>query len=276
MPEGCADFLRSALISIHAPLAGRDVSSHADAALISYFNPRAPCGARPVYCCATLRRLPFQSTRPLRGATKATVVGKHRQRYFNPRAPCGARRNHLLLFPLRTCNFNPRAPCGARPLMRSITHVFLPNFNPRAPCGARLMRSITHVFLPNFNPRAPCGARQHTSISPFTRSLFQSTRPLRGATSADMCRLLPTPAFQSTRPLRGATRTTASTIAVRSNFNPRAPCGARPQVSKLHKVHADISIHAPLAGRDIGYYGVRPLCYLFQSTRPLRGATPKT
>ena len=79
-----------------------------------HFNPRAPCGARPV----RLRRfyhtnyisihaplagrdairdavangtMPFQSTRPLRGATPALPCVMRDQSYFNPRAPCGAR-----------------------------------------------------------------------------------------------------------------------------------------------------------------------------------------
>ena len=36
----------------------------------SYFNPRAPCGARLMQICVLLIRLLFQPTRPLRGATK--------------------------------------------------------------------------------------------------------------------------------------------------------------------------------------------------------------
>jgi len=55
-----------------------------------------------------------------------------------------------------------------------------------------------------FNPRAPCGARRPKASPTCARNLFQSTRPVWGAT-----------------------------LAVRalhwrfSSFNPRAPCGAR-------------------------------------------------
>ena len=43
-------------------------------------------------------------------------------------------------------------------------------------------------------------------------------------------------------------------MRIRERFNPRAPCGARPQGIK-EKVAMDfISTHAPLAGRD--RYGV--------------------
>ena len=81
--------------------------------------------------------------------------------------------------------------------------------------------------------------------------VFQSSRPLRGATSAPAC-LTTLWAFQSSRPLRGATI-------------PDLGVSAQP----------GISILAPLAGRDLSR-GSTPLASTkrFQSSRPLRGATP--
>ena len=58
------------------------------------------------------------------------------------------------------------------------------------------------------------------------------------------------PAFQSTRPLRGATGTNVA-----------------------YAKYGIISIHAPLAGRDVQDGDKRAKALLFQSTRPLRGAT---
>ena len=80
--------------------------------------------------------------------------------------------------------------------------------------------------MTHFNPRAPCGARPN-HLENFEQTVeFQSTRPMRGATTKlyvyDM-----EGKFQSTRPMRGAT-------AVWS----------RPLHPKV------ISIHAPHAGRD--------------------------
>ena len=122
-----------------------------------------------------------------------------------------------------------------------------------------------------FNPRSPCGERQIVNDLVYRHRLFQSTLPLRGATSSigapsQMC------AFQSTLPLRGATRTHVSTHAPLpfqstlplrgatwhgagdgqslGHFNPRSPCGER----------------------RLGVYRVLTL-NLFQSTLPLRGAT---
>ena len=80
-------------VSIHAPRAGRDTSTASTWSGPRSFNPRAPCGARPAPddvptlttrgfnprapCGARLKqisteldRTPFQSTRPVRGATQ--------------------------------------------------------------------------------------------------------------------------------------------------------------------------------------------------------------
>ena len=58
-------------ISIHAPRVGRDPNRGRFALLCRYFNPRAPCGARPS------------------AGTPSAPAATH----FNPRAPCGARQD---------------------------------------------------------------------------------------------------------------------------------------------------------------------------------------
>ena len=78
--------------------------------------------------------------------------------------------------------------------------------------------------------------------------LFQSTRPVRGATSPYL-QVGGVPMFQSTRPVRGATTSTStewgiglfqSTRPVRgATRNPAFLCASR-----------NVSIHAPRAGRD--------------------------
>ena len=55
-------------------------------------------------------------------------------------------------------------------------------FNPRAPCGARLPRESCVFYPESFNPRAPCGARLMADTYHAPELLFQSTRPVRGAT----------------------------------------------------------------------------------------------
>ena len=56
-------------ISIHAPHTGRDRDRPIRPGGITYFNPRAPYGARHMDGDVVYRNVVFQSTRPIRGAT---------------------------------------------------------------------------------------------------------------------------------------------------------------------------------------------------------------
>ena len=128
-----------------------------------------------------------------------------------------------------------------------------------APLAGRDLHFTNHLSRHlNFNPRAPCGARR-SSLRGCNKSLvFQPTRPLRGATLLLMLRRCCV-IFQPTRPLRGATissrpilatgkisthaplagrdRVLVSLVPITSNFNPRAPCGARQQKCTNHYAH---------------------------------------
>ena len=102
----------------------------------------------------------------------------------------------------------------------------------------------------DFNPRAPCGARRSGGCGKGLRTIFQSTRPMRGATQT-----------RATEELRIY------------YFNPRAPCGARLIDQLEFEKYSTISIHAPHAGRDQTEAKTAKLDTKFQSTRPMRGAT---
>ncbi len=118
---------------------------------------------------------------------------------------------------------------------------------PHAGCDLRLRRR--NYGDGHFNPRTPCGVRRMGSIALLTRSTFQSTHPMRGATSnfRRVCEFgnnfnPRTPCgvrhflaavfvrydqFQSTHPMRGATKCRPVRPHYRGNFNPRTPCGVR-------------------------------------------------
>ena len=147
----------------------------------------------------------------------------------------------------------------------------VPCFNPRAPCGARHHKPILHIGQQSFNPRAPCGARRGLGAYIALRIMFQSTRPMRGATMgvSPLFRFL---VFQSTRPMRGATQAFC-VVRVREGFQSTRPMrgatcvwGARinaPMFQSTRPMRGatvvpehianriDVSIHAPHAGRDI-------------------------
>ncbi len=124
-----------------------------------------------------------------------------------------------------------------------------------------------------FNPLAPRGARLGGDASHETEREFQSTRPSRGETMPDLFRTC-----------RGR------------NFNPLAPRGARHLPPAFVENLKRISIHSPLAGRDLVQYLVGRIVAIyfnplaprgarrpsgrrlsgagpFQSTRPSRGET---
>ena len=77
-----------------------------------------------------------------------------------------------------------------------------------------------------FNPRAPCGARPASARSTSIWDLFQSTRPVRGATM-DMTLLQYTSIVSIHAPRAGRDVAPVTHPRDSSRFNPRAPCGAR-------------------------------------------------
>ena len=215
----------------------------------------------------------FQSTRPIRGATARRST------------PSGAPASFQSTRPIRgaTCCC-PRGAGQRR------------HFNPRAPYGARPERDVVERVVMAISIHAPHTGRDRRAASSMIWSLsFQSTRPIRGATSttggseSDVL-------FQSTRPIRGATTPTSTSSPGKTNFNPRAPYGARPSRAscwssfrrpfqstrpirgatswsiRQNSSPANFNPRAPYGARLLmDYYTLADL--KFQSTRPIRGAT---
>ena len=179
--------------------------------------------------------------------------------------------------------------------MGTLSKIPVGNFNPRAPYGARPSTPRSWSGPWNFNPRAPYGARQHPPDGPVQLHRISILAPLTGRDSTALGGRMASRRFQSSRPLRGATpsRTGPSTWSFYFNprapygarlhhplvllggedFNPRAPYGARRAARQEVEAAVKISILAPLTGRDVlaNLRLDRPI--LFQSSRPLRGAT---
>ena len=77
-------------ISIHAPLAGSDDCIPKQIFVQLNFNPRSPCGERRRSHRFSGNLSTFQSTLPLRGATRVSLLVLDTLD-FNPRSPCGER-----------------------------------------------------------------------------------------------------------------------------------------------------------------------------------------
>ena len=61
-------------------------------------------------------------------------------------------------------------------------------------------------------------------------------------------------------------------MRIRERFNPRAPCGARPDRRRGTGGDKNFNLRAPCGARPCAYFN-RPQPSKFQPTRPLRGAT---
>ena len=73
---------------------------------------------------------------------------------------------------------------------------------------------------------------------------------MRGATYIPYYIPLRGTKFQSTHPMRGATSGPPLPALPARNFNPRTPCGVRQLVIRCREFEGGISIHAPHAGCD--------------------------
>ena len=258
-------------ISIHAPRVGRDSGRRLAALRTTTFQSTRPVwGATTRTTGRACRHGQFQSTRPVWGATRAGSLSLSLSTYFNPRAPCGARPERPGIGAMVASDFNPRAPCGARPgdHRRLAPAVY---FNPRAPCGARrFYAQSAQKDAQNFNPRAPCGARPvEINFSTYVE-LFQSTRPVWGATPSarvvdQKCRIsihaprvgrdmakakyTKTTTISIHAPRVGRDERAASRWRLCSYFNPRAPCGARRNYKPMKDRPLNFNPRAPCGAR---------------------------
>ncbi len=193
---------RGLVVSIHAPRVGRD-------------NVGIGCG---------LGNIQFQSTRPVWGATPDVVAQTGMSEFQSTRPVWGATQSNG-----RRCsaqNVSIHAPRVGRDACRTSYMTSRGSFNPRAPCGARPFIARQFADVARFNPRAPCGARPGLHNLPRLAIMFQSTRPVWGATNAERRddnaitvsihaprvgrdalgdTFARPPSFQSTRPVWGAT-----------------------------------------------------------------------
>ena len=191
-----------------------------------HFNPRTPCGVRlaaptqarsrysisihaPLAGCDAVLRpafpimCAFQSTHPLRGATAWVEA----------------------MFCLSVISIHaPLAGCDGAKHLCGICAEPISIHAPLAGCDQRF--GICGDNANHFNPRTPCGVRRSAQA---------------------ICLSLPT--FQSTHPLRGATSICSSMVAL-ILISIHAPLAGCDNILRSFYLPDGISIHAPLAGCD--------------------------
>ena len=214
------------------------------------FNPRAPYGARPIDSELFSKWCGFQSTRPVWGATDIwwSIAIVERISIHAPRM--GRDHASTELFSHATTFQSTRPVWGATNVV--FCHLFIRLISIHAPRMGRDRAQRAEVQrMKDFNPRAPYGARLRTALIRRTHGEFQSTRPVWGATFRALCARDSIPAHFNPRAPYGARLKAADWLtASAGDFNPRAPYGARPCNSIVRRALGAISIHAPRMGRD--------------------------
>ena len=124
-------------------------------------------------------------------------------------------------------------------------------FQPTRPLrGATFPIVNTAIGLFHFNPRAPCGARRDDVPSSDLLDGISTHAPLAGRDTPIGRAATGVVRFQPTRPLRGATKRRSAIIKRGRHFNPRAPCGARPETSSVKiSTTIDFNPRAPCGAR---------------------------
>ena len=213
-------------------------------------------------------------------------------------------------------DFNPRTPCGVRPRPR-FCHAFGNQFQSTHPLRGATAAERTAAAGREISIHAPlagcdglcdvvgkilaisihaplAGCDSHHSVYQRMNRAFQSTHPLRGATTRLWGWRWAPRKFQSTHPLRGATVLGRAgdrlfDISIHAplagcdlghggeavavvHFNPRTPCGVRRQDARELFPCLDFNPRTPCGVRR-HFTRTSAASTEFQSTHPLRGAT---
>ena len=213
-------------VSIHALLAECDNLRFISKNNKKRFNPRTPCGVRPINLNWTDTDMMFQSTHSLRSAT----IGRE------ARSVHGNVSIHALLaecdiswgrFPRQKKGFNPRTPCGVRQKFMgdgAVDRLFqsthsLRSATPIIPFWPKPPLVSIHALL------AECDKKTRRTMA--QDGVFQSTHSLRSAThQVDATYFLDDVSIHALL-AECDLRVDRKRLLV-TGFNPRTPCGVRP------------------------------------------------
>ena len=169
----------------------------------------------------------FQSTHPLRGATTCSRPSPTPSWRFQSTHPLRGATKVQAWQAIPGSNFNPRTPCGVRRGVCSQSALRIPIsiHAPLAGCDgtARVRRS----GLTYFNPRTPCGVRQAGAAGCPGAASISIHAPLAGCDGV-LLHLLRALLISIHAPLAGCDSSPSRLPFLRQDFNPRTPCGVRP------------------------------------------------
>ena len=124
-------------------------------------------------------------------------------------------------------------------------------FQPTRPLrGATRDLPTTVTFKKTFQPTRPLRGATMISLTNSRKHLFQPTRPLRGATHflvGDVFSFY----ISTHAPLAGRDVINSTAGRIHTNFNPRAPCGARLVAFGMEVINDDFNPRAPCGARPL-------------------------
>ena len=173
-------FFLATYVSIHAPHAGRDLAFNKGFCGVFGFQSTRPMRGATAFFLFLLCLLAFQSTRPMRGATSLVIPALLNSLFQSTRPMRGATGYNRDSYSHSPVSIH--APHAGRDHAAREHHV-IGEVSIHAPhAGRDYSRNLYTHSSASFNPRAPCGARHLTTFSIMLDIMFQSTRPMRGAT----------------------------------------------------------------------------------------------
>ena len=213
-------------ISIHAPRVGSDLFPVPCGREGTYFNPRSPCGERPIM--EHILSLSYD---------------------FNPRSPCGER-------PHSAARSNPpipisiHAPRVGSDMASSMACLVYPLFQSTLPVWGATTTVLTVVKAIKISIHAPRVGSDHSHHLYHPFKIISIHAPRVGSDLLGESKINATNAFQSTLPVWGATSGSykswkASKISIHA---PRV--GSDQMLRRCYDTKQHISIHAPRVGSD--------------------------
>ena len=226
----------------------------------THFNPRTPCGVRR--SVGTTRQEGFYISihAPHAGCDLASLKNNLASSQFQSTHPM---RGATARYPVRACLIfisihAPHAGCDVNVCRRAVPVI---NFNPRTPCGVRLAARSGVCTRPSISIHAPHAGCDLKNVAPLGRGLFQSTHPMRGATSKTVLRLT-FDLISIHAPHAGCDFFHKSRFGTKKKFQSTHPMRGATIILLISASSLPISIHAPHAGCDPGLKVLAPLLAL--------------
>ena len=240
--------IRGLMISIHTPHAGSDADAMDAGRQEQNFNPHSPCGERPYYN-RRLRTLSVISIHTPHAGSDSFSFYHVRHQQISIHTP------HAGSDVLFLCRYHVPIRFQSTLPMRGATYdnsnikpqPMISIHTPHA--GSDIRQSPFQFSNRDFNPHSPCGERPEVTGGGLQTIVFQSTLPMRGATSR-LFRMRSISLISIHTPHAGSDTAVLSDLTLHVRFQSTLPMRGATSLLRNRGTVAAISIHTPHAGSD--------------------------